>query len=189
MRKGYTKLTKDDFETYPIWELQHSLTTAEPYTGKVPFKGDSTRAFFVSTSFTLADHTKMHGWTMVCVPPYELHGLNPTILTAGGPVDLTKLARQPKKKDVEKALQLLSKTLEQVFPLQFETGVPVPDGPAKGEMKGFLHRLSYEEITAGSGTSTFSINRLTNLIAPLPTLRGKKARGKSPLSPRNRKRL
>jgi len=43
MRKGYTKLTKADFDQQPIWELQNSLTTAEPYTGKVPIKADTDR--------------------------------------------------------------------------------------------------------------------------------------------------
>src|SRR5256885_15167742 len=138
MRKGYTKFTKKDFENSPAWELQHSLTTAEPYKGKLPFKADRTRAFFVRTEFTLADETKMSGWIMVCVPPYEIHSLNPTILTDQGPVDLTKLAKQPKKKDVDEAFRLIGKTAKEVFPLQFKSDVPIPDGPANAEMKGFL---------------------------------------------------
>ena len=69
MRKVYTKLKKEDFAEFPVWELQGSLTTAEPYKGKIPFKADPTRAFFVRTAFTLADRTKMTGWTMICVPP------------------------------------------------------------------------------------------------------------------------
>jgi hypothetical protein len=105
MRKGYTKFTKEDFQEFPVWELQGCLTTAEPYNGKIPFKEDPSHAFFIRTTFTLADKTKMTGWTMVCVPPYELNGLNPTILTALGPVDLTKLAKQPKERDVQQALR------------------------------------------------------------------------------------
>ena len=84
MRKGYTKLKKEDFAEFPVWELQGSLTTAEPYKGKIPFKADPTRAFFVRTAFTLADRTKMTGWTMICVPPYDLHSLTPTILMDAG---------------------------------------------------------------------------------------------------------
>jgi ankyrin repeat protein len=145
MRKGYTKFVNEDFEECPVWELQHSLTTAGPYKGKVPFKADPCRAFFVRTKFTLADKTKMTGWVMVCVPPYEVYGLSPTILTDAGPVDLTKLAKQPKQRDVEEAFRRIGKSAKEMFPLEFESDVPVPKGPAKGEMKGFLHRLCYED--------------------------------------------
>ncbi|HEY5914014.1 MAG TPA: ankyrin repeat domain-containing protein [Verrucomicrobiae bacterium] len=145
MRKGYTKLTKEDFADFPVWELQGSLTTAEPYKDKIPFKADRFRAFFVRTAFTLADKTKMTGWTMICVPPYELHSLSPTILTGDGPVDLTKLAKQPKRKDIERACSRIGRTVAEIFPLEFQTDVPVPDGPARGRMTGFLHRFQYED--------------------------------------------
>lgn len=145
MRKGYTKLTTEDFAEYPVWELQGSLTTAEPYKGKMPFKADRFRAFFVRTAFTLADKTKMIGWTMICVPPYELHSLSPTILTGVGPVDLTKLAKQPKRKDIEQACSRIGRRVAEIFPLEFQTDVPIPEGPARESMTGFLHRFQYED--------------------------------------------
>src|SRR6476660_2746837 len=100
-RKGYRQLTIEDFEQFPIWELQYSLTTAEPYRGKVPFKADRSRAFFVRTRFTLADNSQALGWTMICIPPYEAHELSPTILTGHGQVDLTRLAKLPNEKDIQ----------------------------------------------------------------------------------------
>jgi len=145
MRKGYTKLTKEDVADFPVWELQGSLTTAEPYKGEIPFKADRFRAFFVRTAFTLADKTKMTGWTMICVPPYELHSLSPTILTGDGPVDLTKLAKQPKRKDIEQACSRIGKRVAEIFPLEFQTDVPIPEGPARGRMTGFLHRFQYKD--------------------------------------------
>ena len=143
MRKGYTKLTQQDFEDYPIWEIQGLLTMATPYKGVIPFKADKSRAYFVRTTFVLADKTKMKGWTMVCVPPYEVASLNPTILTDDGPVGLTRLAKQPKEKDVEDVWRKLGKDSDKVFPLKFQTDVSIPKGPAKDEMDGFFHRLSY----------------------------------------------
>jgi hypothetical protein len=115
MRKGYTKLAKEDFAEFPVWELQGPLTTVEPYKDEVPFKADRSRAFFVRTAFTLADKTKMTGWTMICVPPYDVHSLSPTILTGDGPVDLTKLARQPKQKISSKLAAALGKALTKYF--------------------------------------------------------------------------
>jgi hypothetical protein len=132
MRKGYTKFTKEDFLEFPVWELQGSMTTAEPFKGRLPFKANKFRAFFVRTAFTLADRTNMTGWTMICVPPYEVHELNPTILTDDRPVDLTKLAKRPTPKDIDQACKRLGKTLPNIFPLKFQTDVPIRKGPQRG---------------------------------------------------------
>lgn len=183
MRKGYTKFTREDFEESPVWELQHALTTAEPYKGEIPFKADPSRAFFVRTRFTLADKTRMTGWTMICVPPYEVNGLNPTILTDQGPVDLTKLAKQPKQKDVEEAFRRIGKTAEKIFPLQFESDVPVPKGPARGEMKGFLYRLSYEDDNGWSRHLDIFYQEASELDAVIKSFNEKEAARKAALEP------
>jgi len=183
MRKGYTKFTLQDFEAYPIWELQSSLTTAEPYQGRIPFKPDKARAYFVKTSFTLADKTAMTGWTMICVPPYEVIGLNPTILTDSGPVDLTKLAAQPKDEDVESVYSRLGKNSKQVFPLNFQTAVSVPKGPAAGNLKGFIHRLAYRDENGWSQHQDFCYTTAVELETSIKKYQQEEAAKKAALEP------
>jgi ankyrin repeat protein len=182
-RRGYTKFTRQDFQEYPVWELQHSLTTAEPYQGRIPFEADSQRAFFVRTAFTLADKTKLIGWTMICVPPYDINSLNPTLLTDQGPVDLTKVARQPKQKDVDEAFRRVGKPAAKVFPLKFETDVPVPGGPVNGEMNGFLHQLRYYDDNGWEQRVEFYYQTASDLATALKTFHDTEAARKAALEP------
>jgi ankyrin repeat protein len=183
MRKGYTKFTLQDFEDHPIWELQTSLTTAEPYEGKVPFKSDPARAYFVKTLFTLGDKTTTTGWTMICVPPYETIDVNPTILTDSGPVDLTRLAAQPKDKDVAAVYSRLGRNSREVFPLSFQTAVPVPKGPASGTMNGFIHRLPYRDENGWSRHQDFCYTTASELEAAVKTYQQDEAAKKAALEP------
>ncbi|MDB6066184.1 MAG: hypothetical protein JWR26_2392 [Pedosphaera sp.] len=187
MRKGYTKLTRADFEEHPVWQLQNSLTTAEPYKGNIPFEEDRFCAYFVRTTFTLADKTRMTGWTMVCVPPYKVYSLSPTILTDEGPVDLTKLAKQPKQKDIDEAFRRIGKTKE-IFPLHFETDVPVPKGPASGEMAGFLHRISYEDDKGWPQHFDIFYQAAGELESAIKSFNEKEARRKAALEPSKREK-
>lgn len=66
MKKPFSKLSKEDFVEYPIWEMQ--MTHAEPYQGGMPLKPDTLRGFLVRTKFFLADKTKLTG----CVPPCSI---------------------------------------------------------------------------------------------------------------------
>ncbi len=183
MRRGYTKFTIEDFEKHPVWELQGSLTMAEPYKGKIPFESDPTRAYFVKTAFKLADKTTKPGWTMICVPPYDVNSLNPTILTDDGPVDLTKLASKPKEKDVEEAYRRLGGNSGQVFPLSFETVVAIPKGPAKAEVSGFLHRFSYKDENGWSQHLDFFYQSASELNTALKKHQRDEAARKAVLEP------
>jgi len=183
MKRGYTKFTLQDFNDFPIWELTHSLTTAEPYKGEIPFKPDKFRAFFVRTRFTFASGADAIGWTMVCVPPYDVHSLSPTILTEEGPVDLTKLAKEPKSKDVENAYRRLRNTPTEIFPLRFQTDVSIPAGPAKGELKGFLHRLRFSDENGWEQHVDFNYQTADELERALKKYREAEAAKKAALEP------
>ena len=145
MRKGTTKLTKEDFMEFPIWEIQGSFTTVEPYLGKIPFRANKARAYLVRTIFTLADGSKLTGHTLVGIPPYRPEILSPTVLTDGKPVDLSHLAKNPTEQDIESAFVRIGKTISEIFPLKFETDVPVPKGPVSGSMNGFWFSLYFKD--------------------------------------------
>jgi hypothetical protein len=144
MTNKTAKLKKEDFLEFPIWEGQ-GFFNVSPYRGKIPFRANKERAYYVRTTFTLGDGSKHTGHTLVGVPPYKSETISPTILTESGPVDLTHLGKNPTEEDIASALKRVGKSISQLFPLQFQTDVPVPKGTVSGSMNGFWFSLNYKD--------------------------------------------
>ena len=183
MKKGFTKLTKKDFEEFHVWELQNSLTTVEPYKGEIPFKADKFRVFFVRAKFILADKSKILGWIMICVPPYDVYSLSPTIITDAGPVSLTRSLKQSNQKNLDESFRRLGKSASKIFPLQFETAVPVPNGPVTVEMSVFLHRLNFEDEKGWPQHVDFIYQTADELEAAIKSYNEKETARKAALEP------
>ena len=120
---------------------------------------------------------------MVSVPPYQIYSLNPTVLTDKGPIDLTRLSMLPKQSDVETAFSRIGKTAGRIFPLRFETDIPVPKGPATGEMKGFLHRINYQDDNGWQQHIDYFYQTASELEAAIKSFNDKEAARKAALEP------
>ncbi len=147
IRKDVTALTARDFELHPVWEFaldeesepDQSETTMRPYefTGPLVSLGGG---LMVRARFVLADGTHMPGClTLPTESDTSLAALQPVILAPRGHV-LFWLGRLPGERElVAMSYALLERSSpSQVFPIRFESDVPLARGPLRGELPGFL---------------------------------------------------
>lgn len=121
------------------------MTRAGPYKGGLPLKQDDSAAFLVRARFLLADKTNLTGMALVSLFPGETSLSSPTILTDAGQVDFSLPLTRANDKDIDEAISRLGKPASKIFPLRYETDVPIEGGPLKGEIAGFETRYSYKD--------------------------------------------
>jgi hypothetical protein len=145
-RKQVYELTLDDLSQFPIWEfkLDEDGVTGQDEATVRPFKASgpldpADRMFVVRAAFTLADGSRMQGYITPPVRGREgLGNLQPIIVTARGQVRLWCGTAAPDAKRLAQSYELLGRDAERVFPLRFESEVPLAGGPARGSVPGFL---------------------------------------------------
>ena len=143
IRRQVYELTLSDLSSSPAWEFaldeegepDQDEATVRPY----PFTGSvdpSVGMLIVAARFWLADGTEMRGYL---TPPSSddrsLGTIQPQIVTDGGQVSFW-LGRCPPNKI--RAYQLLGRDAESVFPIRFESAVPLLGGAVFGTVPGFL---------------------------------------------------
>jgi hypothetical protein len=147
IRKQVFDLTEADFSLSPIWEFaldeegqeDQDEATVRPYalSGELdPAEG----MFVMSARFALADGTQLFGYL---TPPVQgdsgLSTLQPIIIVREGQVTFWYGMRVPKAEAIAKSYSRLGKaSAAEVFPIRFESTVPLLGGPVRGEIPGFL---------------------------------------------------
>ena len=143
IRKQIYELTLDDLSASPVWQFaldeesepDQDEATVRPY----PIAGNldsSMGMLVVAASFWLADGTQLRGYL---TPPSsddrQLATIQPQIVTERGQISLW-CGRCPP--DAARAYQLLGREPASVFPLRFESTVPLSGGVISGTIPGFL---------------------------------------------------
>jgi hypothetical protein len=146
VRRQVYELTTYDLETFPIWEFRLDETaeggqdelTMRPFIASGPLD-PADRMFIVRALFTLADGSTMGGYF---TPPGRgdagVGALQPILVTDQGQVRLWCGTSVPGPKRLARNYELLGKDAKQIFPLRFESGVKLADGPVTGCVPGFL---------------------------------------------------
>jgi hypothetical protein len=146
VRKQVYELSLDDLSACPVWEFRvdedgapgQNEATVQPFAGEGPLD-PAERMFVVRAVFTLADGTKMKGYL---TPPAKgregIGSLQPIIVTARGQVRFWCGTAAPDSKRLAQSYALLGKNAQRVFPLRFESDVPLIAGPVRGSVPGFL---------------------------------------------------
>lgn len=144
--KQVYQLTLEDLARFPVWEFKldadsasgHDESTVRPH----PESGllnPAERMFVVRAAFTLADGSKMTGYLTPPARGQDGPGiLQPIIVTARGQVRFWCGTAAPEALRLEQIYAWLGKDAKRVFPLRFESEVPLVDGPARGSVPGFL---------------------------------------------------
>jgi hypothetical protein len=148
IRKQCNELTADDLAAFPVWEFAlneegvegQDETTVRPFV----FKGvldASSGSFLVKADYTLADGSHLLGY--LTPPPasaeLDLGHVQPCIVTPAGHVNFWYGAFPISPEDVVAGYSRLGKTdPAQVFPIQFESAVPLSGESIKGRIPGFL---------------------------------------------------
>jgi hypothetical protein len=145
-RKQVYELSLDDLAAFPVWEFRldadgvsgQDEASVQPFAVAGPLD-PTERMFVVRAVFTLADGTKMTGYL---TPPVKgrdgIGHLQPIIVTARGQVRFWCGTTVPDAKRLAQSYALLGKDSKRVFPLRFESDVPLRGGPARGSVPGFL---------------------------------------------------
>lgn len=147
IRKQVDQLTAQDFEASSVWEFAldeegeegQDEATVRPYAleGKLdPSEG----MFIIRARLALADGTILQGYM---TPPFqgdaELGTLQPVVLTNKGQVLFWFGSIDPGSVFIADLYSRMGKsTATQVFPVRFESAVPLVGGPVRGEIPGFV---------------------------------------------------
>ena len=143
VRKPVSELTIDDFLASPVWEFAldeeseegQDETTVRPYSFTDALDS-SAGTFLVEAAFRLADGTSMRGY--LTPPPADdpsLGAIQPLIITERGQVGFW-WGRLPL--DTASSYEMLGRDAASVFPIHFESSVPLVTGPVSGTLPGFL---------------------------------------------------
>ena len=143
LRKPVYQLAPVDLSGSPVWEFaldeegapDQDETTVRPYRAAGPLD-PSAGMFVVAAHFWLADGTPMQGY--LTPPPRGDSGLGtiqPTIVTEAGQVGFWCGCCPP---DTAHSYQLLGRTTS-VFPVRFESAVPLVGGVVASSIPGFLY--------------------------------------------------
>ena len=144
IRRQVYELTPDDLSTSSVWEFaldeegepDQDEATVRPYSYSGALD-PSSGMFIVAASFWLADGTPMHGY-LTPAPSTNMRSLGtiqPQIIFARGQVSFWWGRCTP---DTARAYQLLGRDAASVFPVRFESEVPLVGGIVGGTIPGFL---------------------------------------------------
>lgn len=147
IRRQVYELSPDDLERYAVWEFAleeegnegQDEATVRPY----PVNGlidPADGMFVVRARLTLADGTAFIGYV---TPPVQgetgLGTFQPAVVVPGGQVSFWCGIVAPSMEHISSCYVLMGKaSASQVFPLTFESDVPLTCGPVVGSVPGFL---------------------------------------------------
>jgi hypothetical protein len=143
IRKQCYELTPSDLSTWPAWEFAldeegepgQDEATVRPYT----FSGaldPSNGMFIVAATFWLADGTIEHGFVTPAPAGGDNFGrIQPQIVTKRGQVGFWLGVGKP---DPKRAYATLGRDAASVFPIRFESTVPLVGFKVTGTLHGFL---------------------------------------------------
>lgn len=147
MRKQVYELTLMDLRRTAAWEFAldeedvegQDEATVRPH----DFQGlvdPSAGMMVVRARFRLADGSEHLGYlTPPCGDDVGLGALQPVIVGDGGQVMFWHGSMEPARAEMDASYLRLGKSASsQVFPVQFQSDVPLAGGPLSGEISGFL---------------------------------------------------
>jgi hypothetical protein len=147
IRRQVYDLTPADLERYAVWEFAldeegiegQDEATVRPYETNDPV--DATEGMFiVRASMTLAGGTRLIGYlTPSAQGGTELSSCQPAVVGSEGQVSFWRGMLALRPEDLSDSYALLGRASPaQVFPIKFESDVPIAGGPVLGEVPGFV---------------------------------------------------
>ena len=149
------ELTLENFAAHPVWEQKveddwdwdnfDPLDQFLPYGGESPVDVASFDRCLVAARFTLADGTVLPGYFVPDTSEYTPSYFFAVIFTAEGPVHswFTSPRQggiyQPTPEELASNYAKLGRAAAAVFPIHFESSVPLINGPTGGTLHGFYY--------------------------------------------------
>ena len=148
LRRQVYELTISDLALCPSWQFvpdeeglpDQDEATVRPYLRTPADPGDGDMV--VRARFTLSDGTQLTGY--VYPPPpnvsWDLGLLQPVMVVDQGQIPVWFGMFPPPEGEFQRLLRTLGKTMEQVFPLTYESDVDLVGAPVNGVVDGFSFR-------------------------------------------------
>jgi hypothetical protein len=152
IRKQVYELSLFDLRNCPVWEFAldeegqegQDEATVRPHTIK-GMLDPASGTFVTRASFELADGTRMQGYiTPAPQGDGDLGTVQPVIVCDQGQVFFWCGAIEPSQQDIRSGYAVLGKTASEVFPVRYESDVPLIGGVVRGSIPGFLHLEDWE---------------------------------------------
>ena len=147
IRRQVYDLTPSDLEPHAVWEFAldeegvegQDEATVRPQEASGPID-PAEGMFIVRASMTLADGTRHVGYlTPSAAGGADLSACQPAVVVADGQVSFWRGMMALRPEDLSGSYALLKKgSRADVFPIRFESDVPLVDGPVAGVVPGFL---------------------------------------------------
>ena len=153
IRKQVYDLALADLATTPAWEFaldeegeeDQDEATVRPVRGRAPID-PAAGMYVVRARFRLGDGTPLVGYL---TPPVQgestLPTIQPIIVTPRGQVMFWFGALAPERKTLATAYERLGRKAGEVFPVSYESDVPLVGGPVRGELSGFGYFRSFKD--------------------------------------------
>ena len=144
--KHTSELTAQDLQEYPVWkagvENGWDYENIDPGGQMLPYavvgELDTSRGdLLVACRFTFTDGSNYYGYVTPTAED-DLGYLQPTVVTGRGTVEFWCGSTPPTNESMRRDYELLGKTPSEIFPLRFETTVPIKGGPITGKIYGFM---------------------------------------------------
>jgi hypothetical protein len=148
IRKQVYDLTRLDLQQYPLWEFcsdeegtpgQDEATVKPSEDSEVP--AFSPGAYIVATDFSFADGSLAEGY-IYSGAPEDFGCTTPRIFVEEGHVGFWFGYRAPQPEAIAATYRKLGRTPEAVFPIRYQTRVPVNGSLMNGRVRGFGMRGS-----------------------------------------------
>ena len=143
IRKQVYDLSVIDLQQHPLWEFcsdeegmpgQDEATVKPSEDSEVP--AYSPGAYIVAADFVLADGTALEGY-IYSGEPEDFQCTSPHIFATGGDVSFWWGHRAPGPDQIAAIYKRLERSAEQVFPIRYQTRVPLNGSLMKGTVPGF----------------------------------------------------
>jgi len=147
IRRQVYDLTPSDLKRYPVWEYAldeegsegQDEATVRPYEASGPID-PAKGMFIVRASMTFAHGTSLMGYvTPSAQGGADLSSCQPAVGVPGGQVSFWRGMLALRPEDLSNSYALLKRASPaQVFPIKFESDVPIAGGPVVRQVPGLL---------------------------------------------------
>ena len=152
IRKKINELTNADLAECQVWEFamdEESVegqdeTTVRPLLDTKQVS-DLYGQIMVKASFKAADGTIFEG-LITATDDKDISGSHPVIIYKNQHITFWQGAMTPDPKELQRAYKALKKTKEQLFPISYQSLIPVKKGQNTGKILGFYYVTDFDVL-------------------------------------------
>jgi hypothetical protein len=143
IRKQVYNLTEHDLQSHSVWEFcsdEEEIDGQDEATVRPSNEGEVSNSppgrYIVAADLVLADGSQVAGYIYSC-EPHDFGCTQPNVILADGQINFWFGIIPPNSDRLRVLYQRLGKSAASVFPILYQTRVPINDKLVKGTVEGF----------------------------------------------------